>query len=309
MTDVTGRAARSNSAGRFRLDGLDAGVRYRLHLMGSGDIAEVVAPATGVDFTVPSTGALSGRLLLPPGAISPRQWNLVLEPEGQAPRLLPLDWNEGRFRVAGLPAGRARFSAITLEARIPPREIEIPADRALELGELRMESGPLVRGVVRDPAGVPFAGRFVQLIGSRLAGVSTRSESEGRFLLGCLPPGRYAVVVGQALAGEFTSRHEFDVGPDGADIDLVHPRGGTVRGTARTGAGVPLAGSSVRVAPVAGGDPAVLATVSHLGRWSVDLPEGDYRFEIVAADGGVRAEGRAKVPEGGEAVLDLVGER
>ena len=295
--------------GAFRVGELVPGSRYSVMLFPSGSSTEVVAPATGVVLTVPASGKIDGSLLLPAGAITPEGWSFVLEPETEAPRVFRLDWNNGHFRVPGLPAGRARFSAMTVDARLPPREVEIPADGVLKLGNLQMEPGALVRGVVRDAAGAGIAGEPLRVTGPRLAGVSAVSLGDGRFVLGCLPPGTYQVLVGREWLGNYPSRHSIEVGEKGADVVLVHPRGGRVRGSARTVVGVPLGGTWVRVAPVAGGDAAFVDTVDHRGRWEATLPAGEYRVEVVFREERVLAEGRATVTEGGETVLDLVGER
>ncbi len=129
----------------------------------------------------------------------------------QAPRLRTMSWHDGRFRLAGLPAG-ADLELWLLKPGFAPAELDLGALEAFETRDglavrLRME----VRGVGRvvDAEKRPVAGAAVRLMPAPPAGTGlpaaiggtedeVATDDAGRFETPGLTPGRYDLTVAAA---------------------------------------------------------------------------------------------------------------
>ena len=292
--------------GRFRLEGLQEGESYEIQCERTK--TNIRASRSDVVLTVPATGSLQGRAVLPPDAEIPGIMTIRVEAEGGSVVSVPFLGDGGTFLVELVPSGRARVSILAGEFLLQPRDVEIPKGGCADLGDLHLSSGAVLRGTVKDSEGQPMRGLCVSMEMQSAWEFSATTARDGRFSLGQVPAGRYTVRVADDSLGTATE-HVVEVGEDGADVVLVHERGWALRGTARDRAGVPLVGTRARVLSEEGGEARVVIPVDYRGRWSTRVAAGGYRVELVSAAGATVAEGRATVTEGGETVLDLVGER
>jgi hypothetical protein len=301
------RSPRSGADGRFRIRGLTPGARYSIGAFRTGGRTVVTAPASGLLLVARPKGVLAGRLVLPPGSAMPESCRLLWSSGDDPPGSTEVDWKAGRFSV-DVPAGGVRFTVLAGSCVLPEREVEVPAGRTLDLGELSMRAGPVTSGTVLDGEDWPVSGVTVTVLaGPTGPGPQGVTIDSGRFRLGCLPEGRYCLGVLVPAEG-VPSRHDVEVGREGATLTLRLPPMGTLRGTVRTERGVPLVDLLISIHGESRSEFVDVTVPDHLGRFSIRLPAGNYRVEI--SDGPrVLAEARAVVSGDGVTSLDLRAER
>ncbi len=120
---------------------------------------------------------------------------------------------QGRFRLAGLPAGPVRLTIEHLRFRtLGVPDVVLQAGEARDLGPLRMSAGAAVYGTVTDALGVvPDVSVMVSnATGSTLK--RTTSDARGHYRVEGLPPGTYNV-----MRMDF----QFDIGGDSTPMDLL----------------------------------------------------------------------------------------
>jgi hypothetical protein len=165
------------------------------------------------------TGSLSGIVVSEPDAAPVRRAVVTLTGADLRPSRGAITGDDGRFRIANLPAGRftltvARGSFITSVhgARRAGR-----AGTAIAVGEaevvsdlvVRLWRGAAVAGVIRDEAGTPVEGVTVTAVPARPSAQSTRTLSNngvvtndlGEFRVFGLPPGTYVVTAAPPSSG------------------------------------------------------------------------------------------------------------
>lgn len=113
---------------------------------------------------------------------------------------------DGRFEIAGLPAGQYVVSTVSppgFRPDKPERDIEIRDVRACAEVNFSIAQAAAAFGVVHDGAGRPAAGVEVDAVASELAGFSppphhypVRTDARGFFEFQELPPGEYVFGVG-----------------------------------------------------------------------------------------------------------------
>ncbi len=193
---------------------------------------------------------------------------------------------EGRFRLEGLPSGRARLRVVAegYEERLVA-DAEVPNEAAAEIEIEVSASGPpraWVDGVVTDTAGRPLSDVAVSAGGQRV-----RTGTNGRYRVLVTTPERATLTFG--LAGYATVEREVAVPGESArcDVTLEPARGGRIVGHVLDAHdGSPIAGAHVAAA---GGS-------AH----AVTGRDGGYALEAIASGpctvtvtaGGFRAESR-----------------
>jgi hypothetical protein len=205
----------------------------RLDLAGqrAGRIEEVVLPL-GVQ--------VRGRVADPDGQPRPDVYVVAAIRKGDALKaqwyLQSISGTDGRFAVAGIPAGRARlllYPDLSRRASLGNTARKLPwlsepftgADgSAIDLGTIVLHPAGTIRGRVVDPRGAPLANASVSLRGAfrgiRSPWVFTRAD--GSFVFGDVPPGDYTVQASQSR-GETGGVYHGEVPavrPDAAPIDV-----------------------------------------------------------------------------------------
>lgn len=173
--------------------------------------------------------------------------------------LLALTAADGSYAV---PAGRAAQVRV-FHPDFAPQTQTVPASSG---GEVTLERGTAVSGVVTDASGRPAAGVEVWLDDALPAG---RTDAQGRFLVSHAPTGWQRVTARSGrLVGSAARRN----GPVALRLGPQRSLAGTVR---EEGTGSPIAGVTVTLfAP----GPAARAVTDAQGRYAIDdLAAGTYR--------------------------------
>lgn len=156
---------------------------------------------------------------------------------------------DGSFRITAVPPGSytAVFEAPGFAAR--RKDVTVGDAGDVDLGVIELYRGAVVAGTVRDDDGAPVRGALVRKRRGPMADNpflamfngdtgSMRTDTEGRFRLESMPPGRVQLIA--SAEGYATGRSErIELTPgqqvDGLDISLDH--GGTIEGRLLTGPG------------------------------------------------------------------------
>ena len=199
---------------------------------------------------------------------------------------------DGRFALGPLPTGKLglgvsapRHTARRVEVAIPVR------GRAVDLGQVTLETGLVIRGSVRDREGNPVPGARVSASSKgrieRSEGEAV-TESDAAFVIAGLRAGPHELIA--AAAGYATARSQAE--PGGSPVTLVLQPGGEITGRVVDARGDPVDDADVE--SQATDDP----------RWgprgtSGRSDEGDGRFELRDVAAGtyvlqVRASGRGE---------------
>jgi hypothetical protein len=247
-------STRTDAAGRFRIEGLDASLQRVFAWSGSGRaVKRAVRGGSQIVLTLKPLGVLSGLVTDASG----RALEGVLVRETKGPHF----WGEGlgdtsdaggRFEIVGLDAG-----TYTVMAHHPDFAPAFQQDVRVELRgrsdiTLVLHPGVPVAGRLVDAAEKPVAGRLrVSEAGERLPdalGDLLRAESgvDGRFLLSRVAPGDYVFVVN--APGYAARRADVSVSGEDPAVDLgdiVLDPGLAIRGHVRSRSGAPVADATV----------------------------------------------------------------
>ncbi len=160
------------------------------------------------------------------------------DPGGPPPLAVATAAADGRFVVGGLPPGLVvlQFSSASLPRPALRADIQVPADRFAELGDIDLPQPARLHGRVVDGGGRPVAG--VRVFHHHRPGYSTtrfdrgtaelgavrdahvQTDLDGRFAFGRLPAGDHAVLVEPAAAERYRDqRVSLELVP-GEDRDL-----------------------------------------------------------------------------------------
>ena len=224
---LDGRAL-SDARGRFRIDGLEGGLRYQLRLSRSGFVASVETfdgPSPGRRFVLtPARGAFGRVLDDRERPIAGAE--VILRATGQrrpAPSPAPpaddapkpprfRGWSaaDGRFEIAEIPAEEIQLTAyregyapLTVRGIRVPAESAAAAPRPVDLGTVILVPGLDLEGRVVDPQGEGVAEAAVHVLRgvdpARLGGLGAQrlaeqqpdavSAADGRFRVGDLVAG------------------------------------------------------------------------------------------------------------------------
>ncbi|MBC8074398.1 MAG: carboxypeptidase regulatory-like domain-containing protein, partial [Deltaproteobacteria bacterium] len=206
---------------------------------------------------------------------------------------------EGALELGGLPAEPVRLSIDCAHAL--PIDVDLELSRSSVVGETwaaAVREGVLVRGRVLGAEEQPLADAFVELTrvepledGSD-AGGGARTDREGRFEIGPLPPGAHRVWVNAHGHGDVAEPGRIEVGEQPVAIDLhVQP---DLRLRVRTvdsrGTGVAGVDVMYRHASGSGG----YVTSGHDGVAIIEHPAGVYRVRAARpGEGGKPMDAKA----------------
>jgi hypothetical protein len=155
---------------------------------------------------------------------------------------------DGSFRFERIAPG-----TYTLRVRAADRsdtQVEVTVrDGITDAGELRLPRAAVVTGVVVDDQDRPVLGALVRRRQGAMAdnpmlvmftggGTQARTDADGRFRLGPLPPGRLQLLANaDGFASGRSERLQLTAGDTVADVRIVLDHGGSIQGTVRTGPG------------------------------------------------------------------------
>jgi protocatechuate 3,4-dioxygenase beta subunit len=313
-----GRPEITRADGGFEIAGLAAGT-YRL-LARHRDFAPAVSArvtlqqseAIALDLALERGGVVSGRLVDGEGRAASRGRVSVSELNGQPPPrtladLLRADAaSDGRFRLPALPPGDHALT-VSAEAHGARRvEARASAGADTDLGDIALEAGLLIRGTVRDRAGVPVADARVTAFQPRPAEfgfqppAEARSQADGSFVVGGLSTGVYRVTARATGYGE--ASRQLDAGSE--KVELVLAPAGSISGQAVDDEGRPIETFRVDSRPIASSPsaptaPRSLEVSSADGRFSLeDVPEGTHVLSVSAPERVSAAVSNVKVAGG-----------
>jgi hypothetical protein len=245
------RSERTDAQGRYEIAGLAGGVydvAVRAKGLAPGVVPEVTLDARGearVDVALQAGARVSGRLV--DAGEKPLAGRVGVGEVGGHP--LPYVLRDlmsaeagadGRFAIEAVPSGEHALGA---EARgLAPHRVEFSlagTQAQLDLGDVRMEAGLAIRGVVRTSAGTPVADATVTARAMRTR-VSTearaRTDADGGFVLAGLEPVTYRLDAGSPGQG----RTHREAEPGGEPMELVLDGGGSIRGRVVDDGGQPV---------------------------------------------------------------------
>jgi hypothetical protein len=310
-------AEATDARGWFELAGLEPGV-YRL-VVTHGDFAPAVVSGLSVaaDAEVPTRvdlergAAVSGRLVALPDRPLPGRIS-VHELDGEPAPAIVTDLSntriagDGRFRLPRLPRGS--HSLMLMADGYATRSIDVNVgSQDVDLGDVALDPGLTIRGLVRDDADRPVAGSRLTAFQWRGAEglVRVESQGDGSFVLGGLSPGQYRVTA-SASGYDVTTQ---DVAAGAEDVALVLRPAGGVKGTVVDSAGRTVEAFTVAARPAsrpaAPQDFQVVADSA--GGFAVEgLAAGTYALLVSAPGAGTTTVAGVEVRSGSTTDVGLV---
>lgn len=267
---------------RFDLESQHLVVRHESFATASQPLANVSGPSHDVGEIVLEPGAwLSGRAVdsdgRPVSGAQARASNQGERRDGPGSFLPFFSRNlvetfeavttgtDGRFTVRGLHPGPAALSVLKTGLRAGSRDdLELPELTGLDVGDVTLEKGVSIAGVVLDPKGAPLVGAEVnvssmsRMVLNRLEdlprnqlrqelGQRAKTDESGRFELGGLAGGNYTV---HANAEGYDPLSKEDVPAGTHDLRLEPmPLGGLLLRLASADGGAPIEGAEIDATP------------------------------------------------------------
>lgn len=189
----------------------------------------------------------------------------------------------GKLTLLRLPSGTARLS---IEAdgftEVTRKEIEIPSDQPVDLGEILLAPGRRITGKVLDSDGKPVAEAQVDArsfaMGAGMKQETARSRDDGTFSIGGLDEGAYEVIVRARGFGKSSVK---DIEPDGEPVEIRLEPAGKIAGRVLAGdPPKPLAGFSVEPEGKPLEEFNLPVPIGSFGRSKIDFREPSGEFEV-----------------------------
>lgn len=173
---------------------------------------------------------------------------------------------DGRFSMSGLPPQPMALAATTESASSPLAEIDLSTQRSPGEVVLRLEYTGTLAGTVKESDGHPVAfasvnywlepdygalekanggkpPKVIKLFALPTQNEATITDADGRFFVGGLLPGTYAIRAGRPTAAStppsYAGTTKYKV-QTGTTVELVLPPLGGIRGKVRTNDGAPV---------------------------------------------------------------------
>ena len=322
---IRSRADATDARGQFEISGLEGG-EYDVIALAPG-----LAPAVATGVAVDRRGEARVDLALLPGVrvtgrlVDERERPVLgrvflgeidgrKTPQVLGDRMLAETGADGRFELSGVPPGE---NALAIVARGQAAERVDFTARAtggvVDLGDVRLEAGLVIRGHVRTAVGAPAVGANVMALGitgpPRADGVIpvAETEADGTFVLAGLEQREYEVTV---LAQGFGKAHK-TAEPGSGPVDLVLEPAGVVTGLVVDERSRPV--EAFRVSTAAGDErtmrnlPRFEEMTVEDGRFALsDVAAGVYTVTVSATDYAPTAVSGVKVEAGVSADVGTV---
>jgi hypothetical protein len=290
-----GNVAPSDATGHFQLSGLADG-SYELEAWRYIELEDRTAHVTAhtgdqnVRVVSPRPGAVTGRVVMNGRPIDYFGLTLIDETTRRG-ELEPIRDHDGRFTKAKL--GQQLFSVSISGPGFEPERIEHvrvkPGDQ-LDLGDIAVTPGRVLRGHVVDRSGAPIADAAViarpdaaidaavTLANDRERRPGTRTDSTGRFELAGLPENISGYQIQASTPGALAPPRELSSDDLDRDIELVLDASGSIAGRLVDESGRPSHGAtSVTLTTTAAPVREYVASVGEDAAFSLaPLPVGDY---------------------------------
>jgi protocatechuate 3,4-dioxygenase beta subunit len=308
-------SAPTDAQGRYEVIGLAGGV-YDLAVRASGlapgVVPDVFVEARGeaqADVTLRPGARVTGRLV--DGAGKPLAGRVHVGEIGGHPTPYVLAdllgasaGADGRFTLEAVPTGDHALGAEARGQAAQRVEFGVSAaQKQVDLGDVRMETGLVIRGRVRTAGGDPVADAFVEG-NPRRARVSrhvrVRTEADGMFALAGLEPMTHHVAAAAAGFG----RAEADLEPGGEPVELVLEPGSGIVGRVVDDRGNPIDSFRVVARNTVESRPWAWESFDAVdGRFELkDVSPGSY---VVSVEAPERAPGTASVDVSAKGPADV----
>jgi protocatechuate 3,4-dioxygenase beta subunit len=308
-------SGQTDAPGRYEVIGLAGGV-YDLAVRASGlapgVVPDVFVEARGeaqADVTLRPGARVTGRLV--DGAGKPLAGRVHVGEIGGHPTPYVLAdllgasaGADGRFTLEAVPTGDHALGAEARGQAAQRVEFGVSAaQKQVDLGDVRMETGLVIRGRVRTAGGDPVADAFVEG-NPRRARVSrhvrVRTEADGMFALAGLEPMTHHVAAAAAGFG----RAEADLEPGGEPVELVLEPGSGIVGRVVDDRGNPIDSFRVVARNTVESRPWAWESFDAVdGRFELkDVSPGSY---VVSVEAPERAPGTASVDVSAKGPADV----
>jgi 5-hydroxyisourate hydrolase-like protein (transthyretin family) len=264
-----------------------------------------------VEVLLSAGGAVGGRLVGPEerpaaGSVTVQELDGREAPAALAQVLRAEAGADGRFRVAGVPAG-----SHALGVRAPGLAAQRvifdlgPTTLEVDLGDVALEVGLTISGRVRDRAGLPVSGARIDMFPRSPTAISFRGDpvecaADGRFVAAGLSPGIHSLTASASGYGRVTK--ELEAGATG--VELVLPPAAAIVGQVVDERGRAVEAFDVEAEPAKQG---LGSTWGHArgdqgdGRFRVqDMNEGTYVLSVTAPEFAATTVSDVKVVGGSE---------
>jgi hypothetical protein len=319
--------ARSEANGTFVLAGLDAGTHHVAAETDGYAEETKTAEAGGAPlvFVLSPAGVITGRVVDDRGPIVDG-FHVTADTGGDFGRGRRVaeagePGGDGSFRLPALAAGTYAL-AISAPERVPASVpgVAVAAGQVVDVGDVKLSSGGIVRGTVVDASGSAVSGATIDASmggrgGMRSGDVTT--DASGAFELKGMPPGE--VQLGARHPNWAMSERvavEVDLARPVTDVRLVLPAGGRIEGSVRKRDGSGRAGFSVSAMPSPGArivmTPSAIAstTTADDGTFVLQhVPAGQATVTATPRGGGAVSTSSMRtvdVREGGTTVVEIV---
>lgn len=300
LADLT-RQTTSDALGHFTLPGLTQS-SSRLEILADGypvlrvDLPPIEPGASTelVDFVLSAGARIVGTVVDASGAGIPNVRVRAFATLADGP-IQP--WNDTRADVRTAPDGAFDLSGLeteslttvlvfehpgSLELRL---ESSIAAGRTIDLGEIALDPGEWIEGVVIDDSDTPVPRAEVHVGSAEGRTEPTEyADAEGRFRIGPYAVGE-TIQIDVRVHGQGTVRHRIEAIPEGGvtGFEIIVGRGPRLSGRVTDDLGTPLPGMTVR----ATGDTESLAVSGPDGRFELRGLDSTPHTVEVDADGHV----------------------
>lgn len=257
LADVANQGIETDAAGNYRLTGLADDNQFLVVAAhpdyAAGFVKGVEMGAVEVDITLERLGAVSGRVVaaedgspLPEFTVKVmKTMFLVIRAPVHSEAIASSD---GAFALAGIPPGDYTLE-VEASGRSAVRQSLRFDSAGKDVGTIEVPRGAIISGVVQDENGTPVRGALVRRRQGAMADnpvltmfggdtVNTRTDAEGRFELGPLPPHRLQLLASaEGFASGRSERMPLEDGQrvEGVVITLGH--GGMIIGRLLPGPG------------------------------------------------------------------------
>jgi protocatechuate 3,4-dioxygenase beta subunit len=264
-----------------------------------------------VKLIIESVGSLKGQLTFEDGS-TPESFSIALTyPPGttvQAP--------DGFFDLKNQPAGTydITFRGPNFSDKVVAN-VEIKPDQVTDLGQIKVDFGRTLSGIVVDNGGTSISGANV-IAAKRLIGngesmaidlgqageesmglIRTQSAEDGSFLIRGIGQERFVVVAEKEELGR-SQTLVLDVGDNITDVELVIQLFGKIAGQI-TSNGKPAAGAMVSASPEGESSQAIVVNADENGQYQINkLPAGRHRLAANLVNiGGLGANSSSTIVE------------